>query len=237
MIPLSIFRLGSGAGGGCCLFQILLVYHEWSCSNISKTLNNSLILILFVHSLAISGTFRHQKLEHFISAFKMMAFVWMERVFTIYEEILQSMKIGVLNSFFQTTFTDPCDVQDFFLVMIFISSLNDAQGCKIPEYPHAARQPLVQLLRIWIQEFNTFSWLLIIFSQNLQCRGWFCFMMNRRRLSSSSSLSFSSSLPFFAFSLLQRNSGDRLRKSRRASTCIGGFSGTFTRRQSASTAL
>ena len=74
------------------------------------------------------------------------------------------MKIGVLNSFFQTTFTDPCDVQDFFLVMIFISSLKDAQGCKIPEYPHAARQPLVQPLHIWIQEFYNFSWFLIIFS-------------------------------------------------------------------------
>ena len=81
------------------------------------------------------------------------------------------------------------------------------------------------------------SWLMINLSQDLQCRGWFCFMMNRRRLSSSSSLSFSSSLPFFDFLLLQRNSGDRLRKSRRASTCVGGFRGTFTQRQSASTAL
>lgn len=27
-IPLSIFRLGSGARGGCCLLQILLGFHE-----------------------------------------------------------------------------------------------------------------------------------------------------------------------------------------------------------------
>ena len=122
--------------------------------------------------------------------------------------------------------------------MIFMSmmSLKDAQGCKIPEYPHAARQPPVRPLPTsGFSNLTIFlgSWLMIILFQVLQCCGWFCFMMNRRRLSSSSSLSFSSSLPFFDFLLLQRNSGDRLRKSRRASTRIGGFRGTFTQRQSA----
>ena len=79
------------------------------------------------------------------------------------------------------------------------------------------------------------SW---FFCQNLQCCGWFCFMMNRRRSSSSSSLScfLSFFFPLFVSSLLQRNSGERLRSKRRANS-IAGFRGTSTPAQSDSTVM
>ena len=174
------------------------------------------------------------------SSFKILTFTWTRRV--LWLQWMTWKGVYIPNPDHIQTHESDGDVQDFFPLMIFMSmmSLKDAQGCKIPEYPHAARQPPVRPLPTsGFSNLTIFlgSWLMIILFQVLQCCGWFCFMMNRRRLSSSSSLSFSSSLPFFDFLLLQRNSGDRLRKSRRASTCIGGFRGTFTQRQSASTAL
>ena len=121
-----------------------------------------------MQNLANNRILRHQKLEHFVSAFKILTFTWMRRVF---------MRRFCNHEGFYIPYSRPHSqilamFKIFFPVMIFISSVKDAQGCKIPEYPHAARQPLVQPLHIWIFEFNNISWFQAIISMSSEREGW-----------------------------------------------------------------
>ena len=172
------------------------------------------------------------------SSFKILTSTWTRRV--LWLQWMTWKGVYIPNPDHIQTHESDGDVQDFFRWW-FLCQWCHWRMLKVARFLniHMLRDsPSFSLSTSGFRNFTIFlgPW---FFCQNLQCRGWFCFMMNRRRSSSSSSLScfLSFFFPLFASSLLQRNSGERLRSKRRANSIIGGFRGTSSPAQSDSTVM